>query len=161
MHHRKTNAYFTDLPFGGQLALWGVRLWVREMTDGTQDHATLRNGFELAGVPAAHTALDGLMTVIATTATGPIDIRCPDCRELSEDERLLMDVLAEQQAAEHSARHTLFAYRLPPAARRIGMDWAARLAAILGKAGLMIGLNNQLSGAAPSSGVSSLAVTIH
>lgn len=125
------------MPFGEQLMLWSVRLWMRGTTNGTQDFATLRNGFKLAGVPSAHTVLDGLMTVITTAATDPIDIRCPNCRDISDDEHLLIDVIAGLQ---HPGRGgaTLFACRLPPAARRMGMDWAGELARTLAGAGLML-----------------------
>ncbi|HBC06915.1 MAG TPA: hypothetical protein DC046_04945 [Rhodospirillaceae bacterium] len=128
---------FIELPFGEQLMLWAMRLWMRGLRDGTSDQTILGTGFKLAGVPAAHPALDGLMTVITTAATAPIDIRCPHCPDISDDEHLLMDVVAGLQSPGRGGS-TLFACRLPPAARRSGMELAGRLATVFSGAGLMI-----------------------
>jgi hypothetical protein len=128
---------FMELPFGEQLMLWGMRLWMRGFRDGTPDQTILRTGFKLAGVPDAHPALDSLMTVITTAATETIDIRCPECRDISTDEHLLMDVIAGLQSPG-SGGSTLFACRLPPTARRAGMELAGLLAAVFSGAGLRI-----------------------
>ncbi|MAN79963.1 MAG: hypothetical protein CMM77_00685 [Rhodospirillaceae bacterium] len=128
---------FLDLPFGEQLMLWGIRLWMRGFHDASPDQTILRTGFKLAGVPDAHSVLDGLMTVITTAATDTIDIRCPDCPDISVDEHLLMDVIAGLQSPG-SGGSTLFACRLPPTARRAGMELAGHLAALFSGAGLWI-----------------------
>jgi len=128
---------FIELPFGEQLMLWGMRLWMRSLRDGVQDQAILGTGFKLAGAPAAHPALDGLMTVITMAATAPIDIRCPHCSDISDDEHLLMDVVAGLQSPGRGGS-TLFACCLPPAARRAGMELAGRLATVFSGAGLLI-----------------------
>ena len=73
------NAVFSELPFVDQLMLWAVRLWMRGMQDGHHDLAILGKGFELAGVPGAHTVLDGFLTIVATSATAAVDIRAPRC----------------------------------------------------------------------------------
>lgn len=128
---------FIELPFGEQLMLWAMRLWMRGLRDGMPDQTILRTGFKLAGVPAAHAALDGLMTVLTTTATGAIDIRCPHRADISADEHQLMDVIAGLQSPGRGGS-TLFACRLPPAARRTGMELAGHLATVFSSAGLMI-----------------------
>tara|TARA_R110000772_G_scaffold268420_1_gene395413 strand:+ start:5872 stop:6330 length:459 start_codon:yes stop_codon:yes gene_type:complete len=128
---------FIELPFGEQLMLWAMRLWMRGLRDGTPDQAILRTGFKLAGVPDAHPALDGLMTIITTAATDTIDIRCPQCADISADEHLLMDVIAGLQSPGNGGS-TLFACRLPPAARRTGMELAGHLASVFSGAGLLI-----------------------
>ncbi len=90
-------AEFSNLPFAKQLILWGVRLWVRALKNETNAHDILHNGFKLAGVPNAHLALNGLMTVVASTATGNIDIRCSKCTEISEDEHFFLGAIAARQ----------------------------------------------------------------
>ena len=134
--HRFTSA-FSDLPFGEQFLLWAVRLWVEGHQEGSSVHLTLQNGFKLAGAPDALAALDDLMTVIAVSATDSIDIRCPQCGQISIDEHTLMDVIAGLQQFG-GAGSALFASRLPATARRIGMDCAERLARNLAEAGLSI-----------------------
>ena len=51
MHIHPPATTFADLPFGEQFMLWAMRLWARDRHNGTSDHATLRNGFKLAGAP--------------------------------------------------------------------------------------------------------------
>tara|TARA_R110001592_G_scaffold108135_1_gene302479 strand:+ start:253 stop:711 length:459 start_codon:yes stop_codon:yes gene_type:complete len=128
---------FIELPFGEQLMLWAMRLWMRGLRDGTPDQAILRTGFKLAGVPDAHAVLDGLMTVLTVAATDTIDIRCPQCADISADEHLLMDAIASLQSPGNGGS-TLFACRLPPAARRTGMELAGHLASVFSGAGLLI-----------------------
>lgn len=137
MHIHPPASTFADLPFGEQFMLWAMRLWARARHHGTSDHATLRDGFKLAGAPAAHGALDGLLTVITTAATGAIDIRGPHCRDISADEHHLMNVIAGFQRTG-AAGSDLFARRLPPTANRVGMERAKELAGALAKAGLNI-----------------------
>lgn len=128
---------FIELPFGEQLMLWAMRLWMRGLRDGMPDQTILRTGFKLAGAPDVHAALDGLMTVLTTAATDTIDIRCPHCPDISDDEHQLMDVIAGLQSPGRGGS-TLFACRLPPAARRTGMELAGHLAAVFSGAGLRI-----------------------
>ena len=142
---------FIELPFGEQLMLWAVRLWMRGLRDDMPDQTILRTGFKLAGVPAAHAPLDGLMTVLTIAATAPIDIRCPHCADISADEHLLMDVIAGLQSPGRGGS-TLFACRLPPAARRAGMELAGCLATVFSGAGLMI----RSRGPAPGPGKSTI-----
>lgn len=74
---------FAELPFGEKLVLWAVRPWVRADTDDSGAHEFLNTGFKLAGANSACPALDGLMTVLATTGYRNIDIRIPNCAEIS------------------------------------------------------------------------------
>ena len=66
-----------DFPFGEQLFLWGIRMWVRAYNDHANIHSILHNGFKLAGVPDALGALDAMMDIFATAGRGA---RCPDLR---------------------------------------------------------------------------------
>ena len=130
---------FRDLPFGEQLMLWGVRLWVQALRDEGNVHDLLCRGFRLAGAPGAHPALDDLLTIIATTARGNVDIRCPRCRDISVDEHRLMGAVAawQYQAGAVVADTFLDAW-LPPAGLRMARAPASDLAAALRGAGLMI-----------------------
>lgn len=164
------DAVFSELPFVDQLMLWAVRLWMRGMQDGHHDLAILGKGFELAGVPGAHTVLDGFLTIVTTSATAAVDIRAPRCGGVSADEQTLMTAMGTLQAPddETTAQCTqaLFADRLPPAARRLAVEWAGRLAEMFADAGLIIGGNNtnrdrSFPTAATRMFVGPSAVTIH
>ena len=51
--HAAMAVALSDLPFGEQLLLWGIRMWVRSYNEGANIHNILHNGFKLAGVPTA------------------------------------------------------------------------------------------------------------
>jgi hypothetical protein len=128
-----------DLTFGEQILLWASRYWVQALMQGTSAHETLQTGFKLAGAPAAHPALDGLMTVIATSAKVQIDIRCQKCSEVSFDEhRLMAAVAAWQRGASAEMADRILEVWMPAPALRAARGPAAHLAAALGNAGLII-----------------------
>ena len=69
----------TTLPFGEQLFLWAIRLWVQEYNSKKADHYILQHGLKLAGVINAHRSLDELMQIIAISAHRQIKINYPAC----------------------------------------------------------------------------------
>lgn len=88
---------FADLPFGGQLSLWAVRLWVNAERECPAVHQTIRTGFRLAGLPDAHKVLHALLTILVNGARGVFSAgRCND-PYLTADERLLLICLAHHQ----------------------------------------------------------------
>ena len=89
-----------DFPFGEQLFLWGIRMWVRSYNKGANIHNVLHNGFKLAGVPTALGALDAMMGIFATSGHGIIDIQCPNCTEVSLDEPRIMGAIAVLQQTD-------------------------------------------------------------
>jgi len=132
-------AEFADLPFGEKLLLWAIRLWATDAREATNEQKTLRRGFNLAGVPDAYLALDGYLSLIAATATVQIDVRCSKCTEISNDEHLLLGVIAAWQQG-HGKDHgtALLGTWLPQAAIRISQDPASKLASVLKRSGLFI-----------------------
>jgi len=130
---------FAELPFGEKLVLWAVRLWVRAHTDDSGAHEFLNTGFKLAGANTAYPALDGLMTVLATAGYGNIDIRMPNCAEISHGEHRILGAIAawqQGQGAQHAGMY--LACWLPPAALRLAQDPLSTLADALGSAGLHV-----------------------
>ena len=129
----------SDFPFGEQLFLWGIRMWVRSYNEGANIHNILHNGFKLAGVPTALGALDAMMGIFATSGHGIIDIRCPKCTEVSLDEHRIMGAIAVLQHTDQPSDGDAYLLCwLPSAALRIACGPASQLADIMKQGGLMI-----------------------
>src|SRR5687768_3262161 len=82
------------------LVLWALRAWVAGHRHGIPVLANLRTAFRNEGAPAAAEAVDDLMGFIANGAGRTIQVNCPRCRQVTEDERLLLDVVALHQQGE-------------------------------------------------------------
>jgi len=129
----------SDFPFGEQLFLWGIRMWVRSYNEGANIHNILHNGFKLAGVPTALGALDAMMGIFVTSGHGIIDIRCPKCTEVSLDEHRIMGAIAVLQHTDQpSDGEAYLSCWLPSAALRILRGPSSQLADIMKQGGLMI-----------------------
>ncbi|MAH83955.1 MAG: hypothetical protein CBB68_06270 [Rhodospirillaceae bacterium TMED8] len=96
-HHSVFIMNFSGLPFGEQLFLWGIRFWVQAHTRCVNYQDMLKNGFLLAGVPKAHGLLDSMMTLFTTAGNGTMDIRCPQCGDISADEHRILGAVAAFQ----------------------------------------------------------------
>ncbi len=132
-------AELSDLPFGEQLMLWAIRLWVQAYTKRVNVEPILRHGFKLAGAPTAQHALDDLMCVIATSAKTHVDIGCVKCTMLSDDEhRLLACIAASQQDDRGQETDRMLECWLPPAAVRCARGPVLALAKVLKERGLML-----------------------
>ena len=129
----------SDLPFGEQLFLWGIRMWARAYNHDANIHNILNNGFKLAGVPTALGALDAMMNIFATSGHGVMDIRCPNCTEVSLDEHRIMGAIAVlQQTDQPSDGDAYLSCWVPPAALRILRGPTSQLADIMKHGRLMI-----------------------
>jgi hypothetical protein len=101
-----------DLDTAECVLLIAVRWWVESYRNGDDAIPRLWQGLASAGVPDAAFSIDGLMRVVATTVTRPIDIHGPRCPHLSLDEKHLLRAASlaqadEQRLAERVLRTTL------------------------------------------------------
>jgi hypothetical protein len=147
---------FQDLPFGGQLLVWGMRHWVTALKSGQDFAAMTGDGFAQFGLAAAGQSLDDLFQIIAVSAARQIDIRCVKCRRVSADEQLLLDCLAAAQDGDLPLGYAGLLEILPPAAARHAMPTLISLAKITAHAGLLLRHARQ---ARSQPGVSSAAGT--
>jgi hypothetical protein len=129
---------FQDLPFGGQLLVWGMRHWVTALKTGQDFAAMTGDGFAQFGLGAAGQSLDDLFQVIAVSAARQIDIRCVKCQRVSPDEQLLLDCLAAAQDGHLPLGYAGLLEILPPAAARHAMPTLISLAKITAHAGLVL-----------------------
>jgi hypothetical protein len=129
---------FQDLPFGGQLLVWGMRHWVTALKSGGDFAAMTGDGFAQFGLGDAGQSLDDLFQMIAVSASRQIDIRCVKCQRVSPDEQLLLDCLAAAQDGHLPLGYAGLLEILPPAAARHAMPTLISLAKITAHAGLVL-----------------------
>lgn len=142
--HDESERSFEQLPFAGQLLVWGMRHWVTALKT-RQDFATLTgDGFDQFGLGAAGQSLDELFQTIAVSALRSIDIRCVKCRRVSEDEALLLDCLAAAQENRLPLAYAGILEILPPAAARHAMPCVISLAKIFAHAGLTLTIDKSV-----------------
>jgi hypothetical protein len=101
------------------LLLWAVRVWVVGHRHDMPVLPNLRTAFRDEGVPAAAEAVDDLMGFIGHGAGRTIRVNCPRCRQVTEDERLLLDVVALHQQGDALWAPFLVRAILTPAAARL------------------------------------------
>lgn len=114
-----------DLPLGPRLGLMSVRLWARRMKEGLCPLGVLRplyDRFEARGALwPAHNFLYWLTAHVAR----PIDLGCPCCGRVSEDEALILAAMfAEDDAPARAA--------LTPLVSAAALGGAVRLARSFG-----------------------------
>ena len=89
---------FSSLLFADKLLLWSVRLWADALNRGCGVSELLRDAYRLAGAGDAYLDLDGLMSIVATSASTSIDVRCTKCATVSLDEQAFIRAVAVYQA---------------------------------------------------------------
>ncbi|MES1152723.1 MAG: hypothetical protein ABUL54_12545 [Dongia sp.] len=128
----------STLDFPAQFAVSALRAWVQAFKSGESFDAVTHHGFTRFGLQAAARALDGAMTVLAASASRPIDIRCVNCRYLSPDEAILLDAVAAAQTERHFMATVALRKIMPGTAARIALPHVADLARDLARAGMRL-----------------------
>lgn len=127
------------LRFAEQFAVWTVRVWAKGHQGSDEAWDLLREGMAKAEAgPDAIAALADFMTLVVLGRQHALDVRCIHCPNLSPDEEAMLAALASAQAGRSDL--AFFALRgcLVPAAARLAVPHAERLATALGDAGLAL-----------------------
>jgi len=131
---RGTPPEVSSLDFPAQFVVWALRAWVQAFKSSESFDAVTHHGFTRFGLQASARALDGAMTVLAASASRPIDIRCINCRYLSPDEAILLDAVAAAQADRHFVATVALRKIMPGTSARIALPHVADLARDLSRA---------------------------
>ncbi|MBU0723487.1 MAG: hypothetical protein KJ904_12010 [Alphaproteobacteria bacterium] len=151
--HRREEVHgaesFAELDAGRKLVLWGMRVWVSGLhqdwpADRTSE--TLQDGFAMAYAAAAIEPLGDMMSILAGGSCRQIAINCPRCPAVTEDEHLLLDLLAlcQHRMTDRGGADRLDSFAglagavMVPAAIRLFEGQAVRLAAILAQFGVSV-----------------------
>jgi hypothetical protein len=86
-----------DLDKGESILLIAIRLWVESFREGEDPLPALLQGLGTAGTADAAFSIDGLMSIVVRVARRPVDIRCPRCPHLSDDEKHLLQAASLAQ----------------------------------------------------------------
>ena len=135
----QTSEEIRRLPLGERFLLWAIRQWVRDLKTEDKCHATLRDGFQKVGIEEGYFVIDEWLSVIASTTTTCIDVRCPQCPGISTDEKTLIAVVAALQKADTSTSAALLETWLPPSVVWLAQRPAAQLARLMDGLGLVLG----------------------
>ena len=133
-----TQNRIADLPFGEQFLLWAIRHWVMAFTQQGDRHAMLHKGFRLAGIEEGYLAIDELLTIVSASATSRIEVRCPDCSTISNDEQILVGMIAALQRSDSREFAVLLGFWVAPAGVRLSLAPATRLASLMALGGLTL-----------------------
>ena len=105
-----------DLAKPESLMLLSMRWWVRCYSQQECALERLIQGMSRGGAPDAAYSVNGLMWVVARTGQRPVDIRCPRCPSLSDDEAILLHAAwLTQEARSDLAERYLRAHLLTEA----------------------------------------------
>ncbi len=129
-----------DLPFGEQFLLWAIRNWVLAFVQRSDRHSMLHKGFRLAGIEEAYVAIDELLTIVSSSATTRIEVRCPHNPGVSNDEQVFIGMIAALQRSDCDGSAELLAFWLAPAGVRLAQPPARKLADLMALGGLSLRL---------------------
>ena len=135
----KPEELFENSPFPERFALWSIRLWVDGLQSGCSISEQLQDAYRLARVDDAYLDLDAMMTIVAISSSGPIDIRCEQCTSISDDEQIFLHWLAISQAGfPNLTDDVLFQGWMPVAAVNAAKPHLSQFTLKLQKAGLLL-----------------------
>ena len=131
---------FEALPIGEQLTVWATRMWARAHHDSPALHRNLHDAFRIARIPEGYLAFDRIMTVLCTASQEGIAIGCTCCTGVTDDEQVLLGIVAEFQSGTAARAHMVLEDWLPAAAARIAAEYFSEYALLIKGAGLQIRL---------------------
>lgn len=120
------------------LVLWGLRHWALCHRREQSAWPMLNELFGRNEVGAAAYSLNGLMQVTAMTTKRSLDVRCPACSKLSDDERLMLRAVGAAQRGDIEAARGILRDWLPETAVRMASHMVFGLADILADAGFQL-----------------------
>ena len=136
---------------GEALVLWAVRHWHLCMADGANPTPLLYDGFEFSGALPALRPLARFMSAVQVGRRRDLEIEAPATAMVTDDERVLLRVLAFAQHGLAELCETRLMSWLPRAAARAAMPHARRLAWTLGVAGLALPIRDRQAAGRQSS----------
>jgi hypothetical protein len=137
--HDSADVMVEELETAELLLVAALRSFAVQCGNPAGPHRDWRDGFRAAAIDAcAIPAFNALFEIISVAALRPLDVRCPHCRFLGDDERrfLRLETLL-QQLRTHAAERILAEW-LPMMAARMAMLPAQGLANAMTRTGLLL-----------------------
>jgi hypothetical protein len=137
--HYAADALVEELGAAALLLVAALRLYAAQSRDPAGDHPDWRDGFRVAAIAeCAIPALNALFKIISVAALRPLDVRCPHCRFLGEDEANFLRLEGLLQRAQTDAAAAILAGWLPNSAARMAMLPAQGLANAMVRGGFIV-----------------------
>ena len=131
-----------SLPYAERFTVWAARVWIECFRDDCQTCPRLENMFKHAKLFDHAGSFYEFFTLVAHGARRELDFHSPGCKNIGEDEQLLLKLFSAQQwGSPETAETVLDDWLVPAAARRAA--YPARLFAHgLAEAGLVLECRN-------------------
>ena len=129
---------FEALEIPERLLIWGCRTWAACSRGRVCPMSDLQKVFCRFGVVEAAASLDTLLCATARTAIRTIEVRCPRCPNLSDDEVCLLQAAAAAQHRDFESARTHLQRWLPSAVADWALGPACGLGALFEDAGLIL-----------------------
>ena len=121
-----------------------ARLWAAPHRDPWQPHPDWRGGFRAAGVAGeGEHAFDTLFWIVLAGGHRGLDVRCPRCPRLGDDEGWLLQIVGYGQLGRTELVELALESWLPPAAARAATVHASLFARTLMSTGLVLPLGQR------------------
>jgi hypothetical protein len=154
----KENAPLAELATAELLAVATIRLWALPFKDPETSHPDWRAGLSAAGIEDEGVpAFDILFRIVIQASLRPLDVRCPRCARLGQDEAWLLQLVSLLQRDRLGEAAAVLEEWIPPAARRMAMLPAKGFADALSGAGLRIPLRHREAAAIAAPGSAAYA----
>ncbi len=123
------------LPVEQQALLWCMRVWVAGLQRPAEAGPRIQDMMTQLGAPDAAPFFEGMMFALRHGAARPLAVACVCRRQVSDDERMLLETLGLAQACR--LFEALLALRavLTPEGARAALHSAEQLGACLARAG--------------------------
>lgn len=126
-----TPNHLKDLSYPEQLTLWSIRIWSDGYRQNYSPYATLREAYHRAKCSNGLMALDNMLSLVISGHSRMVDICCPCCGGISDDEWRMLQSIASVQAGSEEQVKQLISHFLEPATVRIAqsviVSWAQEL----------------------------------
>lgn len=132
---RRQAAYLTPAE---RLLLWGMRTYVGGLRLGVPVMGCIRRTFAEGMAEAAAEPLEAVMIFLTEGARRPMEVKCPRCPAVSDDERLLLRLAALGQAGDDASTMFLAREVLVPGAVQVAAPVFRMLGAALLEANLRL-----------------------
>jgi len=127
-----------DLSAAEAFVVTVLRLWAAPYRQPDQPHPDWRLGFAAAGAEDGCASFDALFLSVVARATRPLDVRCPRCPHLGEDELAFLRMVQLLQDHRWSRAETMLADWLPAEATSPALAQATLFATAIAAAGLVL-----------------------
>ena len=123
------------LPVEQQALLWCMRVWVAGLQQPVEAGLRIQDMMAQLGAPDAAPFLEGMMFAVRHGATRPLAVACVCQRQVSDDERVLLETLGLAQACRLFEALLMLRGILMPGGARAALHSAEQLGVSLARAG--------------------------